>query len=109
MSTLPEKWRDKRPRRALKPWSPTARGVMVVDMRPTVRVAEENRLACCFLNETGGLIWQLCDGQRDVGTIIAEVATHYQRSEEVVGPDVCLLLDGLQTAGLVQVDGESFF
>ena len=110
MNNLLVNWLDKRPRRGLKPWSPVAGGgIMVLHINPTVRVAEEKKLTCCFLNETGGLIWKLCDGKRSVSDMIAEVAAHYGVSEDVVSQDVCRLLDQLRAAALVQVDDDSFF
>jgi len=109
MSDLISNWLDKRPRRALKPWSTVAGSVRVLDIRPTVRVAEDKKIVCCTLNGTGGLIWQLCDGKHSVQDLITEIAAHYGVDEKVIGPDVCNLLEGLEAARLVELDGESFF
>jgi hypothetical protein len=109
MSDQVSDWLDKRPRRALKPWSMVAGSIRVLDMRPTVRVAEDKKIVCCTLNGTGGIIWQLCDGKHSIRDLITEIAAHYGMDEKVVGSDVCNLLHRLEAAELMELDGESFF
>jgi pyrroloquinoline quinone biosynthesis protein D len=53
------------------------------------------------LNETAAAILALCDGQRSVATIAAELSTQYQRPVE---EDVLALLARLAGKGLIEVD-----
>ena len=41
-----------------------------------------------YLNETGGLIWELCDGQRSTADIIEILGEMYQESRQQVAEDV---------------------
>jgi len=41
-----------------------------------------------YLNETGGLIWELCDGQRSTADIIEILGGVYQESRQQVAEDV---------------------
>jgi hypothetical protein len=41
-----------------------------------------------YLNETGGLIWELCDGQRSTADIIDILGEIYQESRQQVAEDV---------------------
>ncbi|HDQ73435.1 MAG TPA: PqqD family protein [Chloroflexi bacterium] len=110
MSENPKDWSEKRPRRGLKPWSSIeGGGIVVLHIDPRVRVAEEKRVRYCKLNETGGLIWQLCDGKHTVAEIVSEVVAQYGVEAGVANRDVHHLLEQMQSAGLVEVEGDSFF
>jgi hypothetical protein len=41
-----------------------------------------------YLNETGGLIWELCDGQRSTADIIEILGEIYQESQKQIAGDV---------------------
>ena len=41
-----------------------------------------------YLNETGGLIWELCDGQRSTADIIDLLGGIYQESRQQIAGDV---------------------
>lgn len=41
-----------------------------------------------YLNETGGLIWELCDGQRSTADIIDILGEIYKESRQQVAEDV---------------------
>ncbi len=41
-----------------------------------------------YLNETGGLIWELCDGQRSTADIMEILGEMYQESRQQVAEDV---------------------
>ncbi|MGB5685972.1 MAG: PqqD family protein [Candidatus Electrothrix sp.] len=41
-----------------------------------------------YLNESGGLIWELCDGQRSTADIIDILAGIYQESRQQIAGDV---------------------
>jgi coenzyme PQQ biosynthesis protein PqqD len=53
------------------------------------------------LNEIGGRVWELCDGNRSVSQVIAALAAEYDTSHEVVEKDVMELLEGLQSGKLI--------
>jgi pyrroloquinoline quinone biosynthesis protein D len=53
------------------------------------------------LNATGSDVLELCDGERTVGEIVAELAARYSR---VVDEDVRTFLDRLVERGCVTVD-----
>lgn len=46
-----------------------------------------------YLNETGALVWQLCDGERTVTEIIELLCRMYPENAERIGPEVIALLD----------------
>lgn len=48
-----------------------------------------------YLNETGALVWQLCDGQRSVGQIVEILVGMYPESADRIGPEVCALVASL--------------
>lgn len=45
-----------------------------------------------YLNETGALVWQLCDGERTVAEIIELLCRMYPESAQQIGPEVLTLL-----------------
>ena len=45
-----------------------------------------------YLNETGALIWELCDGKRTIGNIIELLSEHYPDSSEQIEADVKQLI-----------------
>lgn len=53
------------------------------------------------LNEIGGRIWELCDGNRSVSQLIAALAAEYEVSHEVLEKDVSDLLENLQSGRLI--------
>ena len=48
-----------------------------------------------YLNETGGLIWELCDGQRSTADIIEILGEIYQESRQQVAEDVVNIIASL--------------
>lgn len=49
-----------------------------------------------YLNETGGLIWELCNGQRSTADIIALLTEIYLESREQIVADVLNIIVSLQ-------------
>ncbi|MCI5165453.1 MAG: PqqD family protein [Candidatus Electrothrix sp. GM3_4] len=45
-----------------------------------------------YLNETGGLIWELCDGQRSTVDIIEILGEIYQESQQQIAGDVMKII-----------------
>ena len=68
---------------------------MLANKRPD-RVFGESEL-----NEIGGRIWELCDGNHSVSQVIAALAAEYDASEEVLENDVVELLENLQDGKLI--------
>jgi hypothetical protein len=48
-----------------------------------------------YFNETGALIWELCDGQQTVAEIIAMLAGIYPESAEIIGTEVIDIIAAL--------------
>ena len=53
------------------------------------------------LNEVGTLIWQLIDGQRNIGQIVQSVRETYDVKSEEVTKDTFDFLGSLEKAGLI--------
>ena len=53
------------------------------------------------LNEVGTLIWQLIDGQRNIGEIVQSVRQAYEVEGEEVTKDAVDFLSSLEKAGLI--------
>ena len=53
------------------------------------------------LNEVGTLIWQLIDGQRNIGQIVQSVRQTYDVESEEVTRDTFDFLGSLEKAGLI--------
>lgn len=50
---------------------------------------------------TGGPVWEMIDGQRTVGQIIAELETAYSAQSGVIRAETVDFIDALRAAGLV--------
>ena len=48
------------------------------------------------VDETAAAVLQLCDGERDLGSIVAELAARYGAPPEVVEKDIVSMLGGLK-------------
>jgi len=53
------------------------------------------------LNDIGGRIWELCDGNRSVSQLVVALAAEYDAPAEVLEKDIVELLEGLQTGKLI--------
>jgi formylglycine-generating enzyme required for sulfatase activity len=53
------------------------------------------------LNDIGGRIWELCDGNRSVSQLVVAVAAEYDAPAEVLEKDIVELLEGLQNGKLI--------
>jgi len=56
-----------------------------------------------YLNETGALIWELCDGQKDIAHIIEILEEAYPESREQISSDVIMILTQLADKNLVDL------
>jgi coenzyme PQQ biosynthesis protein PqqD len=56
-----------------------------------------------FLNETGALIWALCDGTRSVAEIIRSLGDLYPESREQIATDVTDLVTALVTRDIAEL------
>lgn len=56
------------------------------------------------LDEVGAMIWELCDGNRRVSDIVAELCGEFDASEETVRADVLEFVADLRTENLLVVD-----
>ena len=56
------------------------------------------------LDEVGAMIWELCDGQRDVAAIVAELCAEFDAPEAIVRADVLEFTDDLRRERLLVVD-----
>jgi len=53
------------------------------------------------LNDIGGRIWELCDGNHSVSQLAMTLATEYDAPTEVLETDILELLEGLQSRKLI--------
>lgn len=53
------------------------------------------------LNAVGGRVWELTDGARSVGGIIATICAEYDVDPDIASRDTGELIDSLAEAGLV--------
>ena len=56
-----------------------------------------------FLNETGALIWALCDGTRSVAEIIRTLGDLYPESRAQIATDVTDLVTALVTRDIAEL------
>lgn len=53
------------------------------------------------LNEIGGRIWELCDGNRTVSQVVAALAAEYEAHYSTLESDVIELLEGFRKGKLI--------
>jgi hypothetical protein len=53
------------------------------------------------LNDIGGRIWELCDGNHSVSQLVVAIAAEYDAPSAVLEKDVVELLEGLQDGKLI--------
>jgi hypothetical protein len=53
------------------------------------------------LNDIGGRIWELCDGNHSVSQVVVAIAAEYDAPPAVLEKDVVELLGGLQDGKLI--------
>jgi hypothetical protein len=58
------------------------------------------------LNNVGGFIWKLLDGQCTLRLIVEAVCTEFDVSPDEAAEDTVEFLSALESAGVVQVSGE---
>ncbi len=63
-------------------------------------VYHPTRAVSLYLNDTGGLIWELCDGKRSVADIITLLAELYPDSGGQIESDVKTVIRQLTSAGI---------
>ena len=56
-----------------------------------------------YLNDTGALIWELCDGSRTVSDIIEALGRQYPESRAQIETDVKMLLCQLTERGIAEL------
>lgn len=58
------------------------------------------------LDEVGAMIWNLCDGGRAIGEIVAQLCQEFDAPEGVVRADVLEFIDDLRRERLLVLDGD---
>ncbi len=64
-------------------------------------IADMNRLFT--LNETGAVIWELIDGQRNVSEIIDEFIDRYDIDPETATKDILLFLENMSNYLIIKI------
>ncbi len=59
--------------------------------------------ATVYMNNTAALVWQLCDGQREVGEIVEILGESFPESGEHLGEDVLRAITSFHDNGALQV------
>jgi hypothetical protein len=60
-----------------------------------------------YLNETGGLIWELCDGHRSTADIIDILGEIYQESRQQVAKDVINIIARLVENNIARLQDQA--
>ena len=68
-----------------------------------ITVYHRTRTTSFFLNETGALIWALCDGTRSVAEIIRTLGDLYPESRAQIATDVTDLVTALVTRDIAEL------
>lgn len=56
------------------------------------------------LSGTARETWELIDGTRDRDALVADLATRYSLSPEIIGPDVDAFISELRVLGFLRID-----
>jgi hypothetical protein len=70
-------------------------GYLLEEFDQEITVYHPTLTTSLYLNETGALIWNLCDGSRSVSEIILLLSTHYPESSAQIELDVINLINRL--------------
>lgn len=98
-----------KPQRSLRPCSRDADELLILDVGPSVRAADQKIVNCYRLNKTAAEIWELCDGKHDVYSLVSIISKKYGIEAHDARVDVIELLRGLAKQGFLEVNHESFF
>jgi len=79
------------------------KGVLDYQLAGEVVVYDPTTSQAASLNETAGLIWQLCDGTRTMETVCLEMAQHFDQSADEVDRSVREAVEQLCNLGLLCV------
>ena len=60
-----------------------------------------------YCNPTASLIWQLCDGQRNIEEIAALLSAAYEQPAEVVIPEITATLHQFHQHQAIEYEGET--
>jgi hypothetical protein len=70
-------------------------GYLLEEFDGEITVYHPTLATSLYLNETGALVWNLCDGSRSVSEIIALLSSHYPESSAQIELDVLALVNRL--------------
>lgn len=70
-------------------------GYLLEEFDGEITVYHPTLTTSLYLNETGALIWNLCDGRRSVSEIIALLSSYYPESSAQIELDVIALVNRL--------------
>lgn len=77
-------------------------GFKLEEMDDEVILFHPTRSTVVHTNQSGALIWQLCDGRRSVEEIIALLRQTYPDSAAAIAGDVERVLSDLTDSGVIQ-------
>lgn len=98
-----------KPKRSLRPCSRDNDEIVIYDVGPSVRAADQKFINCYRLNKTAAEIWELCDGKHEVNKLVSIISKKYGIEIHQATLDVIELLCGLAKQGFLEVNHESFF
>lgn len=70
-------------------------GYLLEEFDQEITVYHPTLTTSLYLNETGALIWNLCDGSRSVSEIILLLSSYYPESSAQIELDVIALINRL--------------
>ena len=78
-------------------------GYRVEEMDGELLLYHPQSTATIYMNQTAALVWQLCDGEREVAEIIAILAESFPDAEPSVNSDVMTTLKMFQQQGALSI------
>lgn len=76
-----------------------ARDYRVEEMDGELLLYHPQSTATVYMNHTAALVWQLCDGRRDVAEIVEILAESFPESRDDLRKDVVSTLDSFRQQG----------
>jgi coenzyme PQQ biosynthesis protein PqqD len=71
----------------------------ILDTADCCLLYHPQRTAAIYLNQSAGLVWGLCDGNRSVAEIVRLLAEHYPDAGGHLEADVCETIEILRRQG----------
>ena len=68
-----------------------------------ITVYHPSLVTSLYLNESGAVIWELCDGKRQISDIVTILQEAYPENSEQIKDDVIMIIERLVDHGIVSL------